>query len=41
VPDCVDAEKIEAHFKNGVLTITLPKRPEAQKSEKKISINKA
>jgi HSP20 family molecular chaperone IbpA len=28
------------HFKNGVLTVTLPKRPEAQKSEKKIAINK-
>ena len=33
VPDGVDADKIEAHFKNGVLTVTLPKRPEAQKSE--------
>src|SRR4249919_749060 len=41
VPDGVDADKIEAHFKNGVLTVTLPKRPEAQKSEKKIAINKA
>jgi HSP20 family protein len=41
VPDGVDADKIEAHFKNGALTVTLPKRPEAQKSEKKIAINKA
>src|ERR1700730_15274827 len=41
VPDGVDADKIEAHFKNGVLTVTLPKRPEAQKSEKKIAIKKA
>ena len=41
VPDGVDAEKIEASFKNGVLTVTLPKRPEAQKSEKKIAIRKA
>ena len=41
VPDGVDADNIEAHFKNGVLTVTLPKRPEAQKSEKKIAINKA
>ena len=40
VPDGVDADNIEAHFKNGVLTVTLPKRPEAQKSEKKIAINK-
>jgi HSP20 family protein len=41
VPDGVDADKIEAHFKNGVLTVTLPKRPEAQKSEKKIAIKTA
>ena len=41
VPDDVDADKIEAHFKNGVLTVTLPKRPEAQKSEKKIAIKTA
>ena len=27
VPDGVDADNIEAHFKNGVLTVTLPKRP--------------
>ena len=41
VPDGVDAEKIEAHFKDGVLTVTLPKTPQAQKSEKKIDIKKA
>jgi HSP20 family protein len=41
VPDGVDADKIEASFKNGVLTVTLPKRPEAQKSEKQIAIKKA
>jgi HSP20 family molecular chaperone IbpA len=41
VPDGVDADKIEAHFKNGVLTVTLPKRPEAQKIEKKIAIKTA
>jgi len=40
VPDGVDAEKIEATFKNGVLTITLPKTPEAQKKEKQIAIKK-
>lgn len=38
VPDDVDTDKIEASFKQGVLTVTLPKRPEAQKPEKKISI---
>lgn len=38
----IDAEvvedKIEAHFKNGVLTVTLPKSPDAQKPVKKIEI---
>jgi HSP20 family protein len=41
VPEGVDAEKIEANFKNGVLTVTLPKTPEAQSREKKIEIRKA
>ena len=40
VPDGVDAEKIEASFKNGVLTVKLPKTPEALKQEKKIAIKK-
>jgi HSP20 family protein len=38
VPDGVDVDKIEASFKNGVLTLTLPKTPEAQKEEKRIQI---
>jgi len=38
VPDGVDADKVSAVFKNGVLTITLPKTAEAQKYEKKIAI---
>jgi HSP20 family protein len=38
VPEGVDPEKIEARFKKGVLTITLPKTPEALKKEKKIAI---
>ena len=41
VPGSVDADKINASFKNGVLTVTLPKTAEAQESEKKITINKA
>jgi HSP20 family protein len=41
VPDSVDPDKISASFKNGVLTVTLPKSPEAQKKEKKIAITKA
>ena len=38
VPDGVDTDKIEASFKNGVLKVTLPKKPESQKPEKKITI---
>jgi len=39
VPDGVDTDKIEASFKKGILTLTLPKTAEAQKQEKKIAIN--
>jgi HSP20 family protein len=38
LPDDVDQDKIEASFKKGVLTVVMPKRPEAQKQEKKIAI---
>ena len=38
VPDTVDADKIEASFKKGVLAIKLPKKPEAQKPVKKIEV---
>ena len=41
IPEGVDADKIEATFKKGVLTVTLPKKPEAQKPEKKISVKAA
>jgi len=41
VPDDVDADKIEANFKKGVLTVTLPKKPEAQKTAKKIDVRAA
>lgn len=40
LPDSVDADKIEASFDRGVLTITLPKRPEAQQPEKSIEIKR-
>ena len=41
VPEGVDADKIEATFKKGVLTVTLPKTPEAQKAERKITVKAA
>ena len=34
----VQADKIEARFKNGVLTVTLPKDPEAQPKARRIAI---
>ena len=39
VPGGVDADKIEASFKGGVLTVILPKSPEAQKKEKTIPVS--
>jgi HSP20 family protein len=41
LPDGVDADKIAATFKNGVLTVALPKTAEAQKSAKKIEVKAA
>jgi len=38
LPESVDPDKIEARFKKGVLTVTLPKRPEAQKPAKQIEV---
>lgn len=37
-PD-VDPDKVSASFKNGVLTVTAAKRPEAQRQVKRIPIN--
>ncbi len=39
LPDGVDEEGIDADFKNGVLTIRLPKTREAQKAARKISVS--
>ena len=41
LPDSVDADKIEANFAKGVLTVKLPKTAEAQKAEKKIEVKAA
>jgi HSP20 family protein len=41
VPAGVDTDKIDASFKNGVLTVTLPKSTEAQKAEQKITVKAA
>jgi HSP20 family protein len=38
VPSEVDAERITAKMKNGVLAVDLPKRPEAKKKAKRIAI---
>lgn len=38
LPAEVESENVEAVFKNGVLTIHLPKKPEAQRKSKSISI---
>src|SRR6185437_10224839 len=38
VPASVDVDKIEAGFKSGVLTVTVPKSSEAQKKQKTIPV---
>jgi HSP20 family protein len=41
IPDGVDADKIEATFKNGLLAVTLPKTAEAQAPAKQIPVKGA
>jgi HSP20 family protein len=41
VPQDVDETKIEASFSNGLLTVTLPKRADAQKLAKTIAVKAA
>lgn len=41
LPFSVDTAKVSANFKDGVLTLTLPKPPEVQKQTKKIEIKQA
>ncbi len=37
----LDAEKASATFKNGILTITVPLKPEVERNSRKIEINNA
>ena len=41
LPSDVDANKIDAKFAKGVLTVTLPKNPKAQPSTKKVQVKAA
>jgi hypothetical protein len=41
LPDTVDESKIDARFDNGVLKVTIPKRPEAAGEQRKIEIKKS
>jgi HSP20 family protein len=41
LPNGVDADRIEAKFAKGVLTVTLPKKAEAQKAMKQIEVKAA
>ena len=41
IPEGVDTDKIEAAFKNGVLSVTLPKKLEAQTPAKNIEVKAA
>jgi HSP20 family protein len=38
LPQDADPERIEARFKSGVLSLTLPKKPEAQAKRRKIEV---
>jgi HSP20 family protein len=38
IPQGVDADRIEASFRKGVLTVTLPKKPGAQGPAKKVKV---
>ncbi len=41
LPETADCDKAEASFKNGVLTISVPKKPEAIQKPRKLQIKKA
>jgi len=41
LPDTVDEDKVEARFDSGILKVTLPKRPEAGGTQRRIDIKKS
>jgi HSP20 family protein len=41
LPNTVNAEQIGAEYKNGVLTVTLPKREESKPRQVKVTVNAA
>jgi HSP20 family protein len=41
LPDTANFDKAEAHFKNGILTLSIPKKAGAQSKERKIEIKQA
>ncbi|MCC7305562.1 MAG: Hsp20/alpha crystallin family protein [Alphaproteobacteria bacterium] len=41
LPETADCEKAEASFKNGILTVSVPKKPEAIQKPRKLQIKKA
>ncbi len=41
LPTGVDADAVSANFANGVLTVTLPKTPEAKQKERKVEVKSA
>lgn len=41
IPDSVDPDKIDARVQDGVLTVRMPKRPEAKQAIRKIAVKQA
>jgi HSP20 family protein len=41
LPFTIDADKVEAVVKDGVLTVTIPKPPEAIENTKKVKVAQA
>ena len=38
LPDTIDRDKIKAEYKNGILTVTIPRKPEVQPREIPVSV---